>query len=79
MEYELVVRDGIESMNEAVNEMLQDGWRLQGGISVTATSRIYYYCQAMVRDENTMINQEDLKGVIKRTNKDIKEFLSKYN
>lgn len=79
MEYELVVRYGIESMNEAVNEMLRDDWRLQGGISVTATDRIYYYCQAMVRDENTMINQNNLKDVIKRTNEDIKEFIAKYN
>lgn len=59
MKYELIVRDGIESMNEAVNEMLQDGWQLQGGISVTATDRIYYYCQAMVKHDGVTINSQE--------------------
>lgn len=63
MKYELIVRDGIESMNEAVNEMLQDGWRLQGGISVTATDRIYYYCQAMVKHDEVKMNVQATKKV----------------
>lgn len=59
MKYELVVRDGIESMNEAVNEMLQDGWQLQGGISVTSTDRVYYYCQAVVKHDEAKVNVQD--------------------
>lgn len=80
MKYELVVRDGFKAMNEEVNEMLQDGWELQGGTSMShAPSGTKYFCQAMIKRDEIKVNQNDLQDVIKRTNKDIKEFLSKYN
>ena len=59
MKYELVVRDGIESMNEAVNEMLQDGWQLQGGVAITNRSTTFYYCQAMIKHDEVKMNVQE--------------------
>lgn len=79
MKYEIVKRNDLNMMNEIVNAKLQAGWQLQGGVSVVNRSTTLYYCQAMIKHDKVKVNQDDLQDVIKRTNKDIKEFIAKYN
>jgi hypothetical protein len=52
MEYNLVIGTGSIDKNgfmKAVNDMMKQGWRPQGGIVVTGSSELV---QAMVRDHN---------------------------
>lgn len=57
-EYTVVYGVTFEGLIEAVNEHIADGWRPQGGFSVTAVTldgqfetRLDRYFQAMVRDK----------------------------
>lgn len=63
MKYELVVRDGMRSMEEAVNEMLEEGWKLQGGVSISEDSNTLCYCQAMIKHDDVNINIRASKKV----------------
>lgn len=56
IEYDVACADGLGDMIDTVNRLLSDGWKLQGGIAVTAlpgtdpdTSPEWFY-QAMVRE-----------------------------
>lgn len=52
MKYELVVRDDVRSLEGAVNEMLKEGWKLQGGVSVSRLNNCNeMYCQAMIKHD----------------------------
>jgi len=45
-----VKRDALIELEEKVNRLCRDGWKLQGGISVTTNKNGgYLACQAMVR------------------------------
>lgn len=57
MKYELVVRDGFRAMNEEVNELLKEGWQLQGGTSIShAHNGTIYYCQAIIKHDEVNYN-----------------------
>lgn len=63
MKYKLVVREGTRSMEEAVNEMLKEGWELQGGVSVSRLNNYNeMYCQAMIKRNEFKVNVKDNIG-----------------
>lgn len=52
MEYKVVSDSDLAAMVEVVNEMLDEGWSLQGGVCIACTDRdddIDIYAQAMIR------------------------------
>ncbi|CAN5410111.1 hypothetical protein BH10PLA2_BH10PLA2_22270 [soil metagenome] len=54
MEYQVVEAHGdAQKLQVAVNEQLQDGWELQGGVAVgySPQSMTWWYYQAMVRTQ----------------------------
>jgi hypothetical protein len=53
MEYCIVKEDTIVKFTDEVNQLLKEGWRPQGGMSVIWDEAYTYYYQAMVRDIET--------------------------
>lgn len=49
MEYTIVESDNSKKVIESVNELLNDGYELVGGISTSITDDEVYYTQAMVK------------------------------
>ncbi|HIA03354.1 MAG TPA: DUF1737 domain-containing protein [Myxococcales bacterium] len=47
MEYRVCAAVGTDKLQKEVNELLQQGWELQGGISFNEGA--FHYLQAMVR------------------------------
>lgn len=37
-EYRVVIENHIDTMEKKVNELLEDGWQLQGGVSMTVAT-----------------------------------------
>jgi len=64
IEYTVVFDNDWEQFVTLVNERLQAGWRLQGGISLSVTEtddfRYRWFAQAMIREGATMVNAADL-------------------
>lgn len=53
MKYEILEAPGVATLEDMVNEMLENGWKLQGGLCSTKYGTTTYYSQAMVKhDEN---------------------------
>lgn len=50
MKYFVVQEKSSQDLADVVNKMLQDGWKLQGGLSVAADQGYWYYCQALVKE-----------------------------
>lgn len=50
MEYFVVEETSSEDLAEMVNEMLQEGWKLQGGVSVAFDRAYRYFCQALIKE-----------------------------
>jgi hypothetical protein len=48
-EYDAVAVAGLKPFVDAVNTKMREGWRLQGGISVTVCGMQVFYGQAFVR------------------------------
>lgn len=49
MEYQVIDAGTAASLRYKVELLLKDGWRLQGGVSVSETDDSYTFCQAVVR------------------------------
>tara|TARA_B100001245_G_scaffold220976_1_gene191903 strand:- start:66 stop:245 length:180 start_codon:yes stop_codon:yes gene_type:complete len=50
MAYKIVEAGTVEDLTKYVNEAIEKGWRLQGGVVITPNSeQVYWYAQAMVR------------------------------
>jgi hypothetical protein len=65
MTYKIVDAETFEELEVLVNQMLNDGWELQGGISL-ALDYGANVCQAMVKDEMTYkIVREETYGELK--------------
>jgi pentatricopeptide repeat protein len=47
--YMVVLNDDLDKLIKIVNEMIEDGWRPQGGVEVAYSNKNYFF-QAMVRD-----------------------------
>ena len=69
MKYKIVKAWSHDCLENRVDYMLGKGWQSQDGVSVTVIEHGIQYAQAMVRDENTMINQEYLEELIKGAKK----------
>lgn len=54
IEYQIVVRDGTLDLSKDVNELLSEGWKLQGGVSISHVYKNGDYdgicCQTMYRE-----------------------------
>ena len=79
MKYEIVANSKPLALEKEVNARINDGWLPQGGLSISDGDKVTIYCQAMIKRNEVKVNQDNLQEVIKRTNRDIKEFISKYN
>ena len=53
MEYKIVNANCTEYLEEKVNELIKDGWQLQGGVSISLSESddyMYFDCaQAMIK------------------------------
>lgn len=49
IEYQLIESSDPGRLTEMVNEALQSGWSLQGGVAITGSDGFYLYCQALTR------------------------------
>lgn len=79
MKYEIVANSKPLALEKEVNARINDGWLPQGGLSISDGDRVTIYCQAMIKHDEVKVNQDNLQEVIKRTNKDIKDFITKYS
>lgn len=51
MEYDVVYASSIEGLIKKVNQMIAEGWQLQGGVTVsTQDGTEYYFYQAVVKN-----------------------------
>ncbi len=51
MEYDVVYASSVEGLIKKVNQMIAEGWQLQGGVTVsTQDDTEYYFYQAVVRN-----------------------------
>lgn len=50
MRYEILQFDSQFDLEDKVNERLKQGWKLQGGVSITSHGMSIYRSQAMVKD-----------------------------
>jgi len=44
-------RDAIKKVEKEVERLCNDGWKPQGGVSVSVTISSYTYAQALVKEE----------------------------
>ena len=55
MRYDIIVKDNEKSLIIAVNKLLDNGWKLAGGVSVSVSEDEYYCCeyyaQALVKEK----------------------------
>ena len=58
MKYELVEAPGVHQLEDMVNEMLEAGWKLQGGLCSTKYGGTAYYAQAMVKHDEVKVNAQ---------------------
>jgi len=49
-EYKIVERMSGELLEIAVNELIEEGWKLQGGLQIAKDEHLDCYYQAMVKD-----------------------------
>lgn len=54
MRYEILEAPGVATLEVMVNEMLENGWKLQGGLCSTKDGTTTYYSQAMVKHEENI-------------------------
>lgn len=59
MKYEILEAPGVHPLEEMVNEMLDNGWELQGGLCSTKYGRDTYYSQAMIKRDEVTMNVQD--------------------
>jgi len=52
MEYKIVASEYRHIIMDEVNKLLQEGWKLQGGISSSWNTTGGFFCQAMVKDKD---------------------------
>jgi hypothetical protein len=55
MEYTVVQEHDREELISKVSELIKQGWKPLGGISVSTVApmlRIYIYCQAMIKERS---------------------------
>ena len=59
MEYDVISTPDLEELCQCVNEKLQQGWRLQGGIAtlIMPTSYTVFY-QAIVREKKSAVSKK---------------------
>ena len=50
MRYEILQFNSQFDLEDKVNERLKQGWKLQGGVSITSHGMSIYCSQAMVKD-----------------------------
>ena len=51
MEYDVVYASSVEGLIKKVNQMIAEGWQLQGGVTVsTQDGTEYYFYQAVVKN-----------------------------
>lgn len=53
MEYQILTANSSSSLEESVNKKIAEGWKLQGGLSVTESKYIdepREYAQAMIKE-----------------------------
>lgn len=50
-EYRIVVSSKVITLEEIVADLLNKGWKLQGGVSVGANPVSWGYAQAMIREK----------------------------
>ena len=50
MEYKLVVCKNDFTLEKDVNELLKEGWKLQGGVCISYFRKRRHYSQAMVKE-----------------------------
>ena len=50
MKYIVVQTSSANELTSMVNEMLQQGWKLQGGMSVAGDGGYRFFCQAMIKE-----------------------------
>jgi hypothetical protein len=50
MKYFVVQESSADALTDTVNEMLEDGWKLQGGMSVGGDNGYRFFCQAMIKE-----------------------------
>ena len=49
-EYKIVEKMSGELLAMAVNELIEEGWKLQGGLQIAKDEHLDRYYQAMVKD-----------------------------
>lgn len=59
MKYELVEAPGVHQLEDMVNEMLEAGWKLQGGLCSTKYGGTAYYSQAMTKHDEVKVDTQD--------------------
>ena len=54
MQYQVIDADDVKALVELVNDALEDGWKLQGGVAVSNSTDQGYtrelYAQAMIKE-----------------------------
>jgi len=50
MEYVIVSNHSVIFLEGEINEMIKDGWKPQGGLSVVKDGLGTSYCQAMIKE-----------------------------
>jgi len=51
MEYDVVYASSVEGLIKKVNQMIAEGWQLQGGVTVsTQDGTEYYFYQAVMKN-----------------------------
>ena len=61
MRYEVLRFDSYFDLEKKVNEKLKQGWKLQGGVSITSHGMSIYCSQAMVKDWSGKMNYKECK------------------
>lgn len=53
MKYSVVQHSDIKSFQKFVNIAIEQGWKLQGGMSIgyNSTGKVLIYCQAMITED----------------------------
>ncbi len=57
IKYKVIAGIGVDELEEKVLKFLEAGWKLQGGVFFTVVqlptrSEAYYFCQAMIKEDD---------------------------
>ena len=70
MKYKIIERELFRHLEMAVENKLDDGWELQGGVAIIYTGSRCYYAQAMIKRGEVKKNKKPSKKIGSFTLKD---------